>query len=157
MWWQHNLHKNSEGLHYFFYWVMAMTDRLIQGVTSAWYKVLPQSFCMQLILHLCENDCLNDMECVTVVHSHFHTSHACSRWLPFSLFPLACLFFCLSLSLSLCLVVSGNSPGRCIALGGTRDYVLYSLSLSYSPSPYFSFSVAVNFLCNGSHQLISDW
>lgn len=39
-----------------------------------------------------------------------------------------------------------TSPGRCIALGGTRDYVLYSLSLSYSPSHYFSSCVAVTFL-----------
>ena len=84
-------------------WI-TMADCLVRGVTPAWYKVLPQSYCMQLmlvILHLCENDCLSDVECLTVANFHFHTSHACSRWLPFSLFPLALsLFLSLSMALS---------------------------------------------------------
>lgn len=57
-----------------------------------------------------------------------------------------CLIFfsvTLSLSLSLCIYVlfsAVTSPGRCIAVGSTRDYGLYS-SLLYSF--YFSCSVAV--------------
>lgn len=74
------------------------------------------------------DDCLTDAE---LVRSHLHTSHVCSRWLPFSLFALAS-----SLILSVCgLLSAGTSPGRCIALGGTRDYVLNALSRPYTPSP----------------------
>lgn len=52
-----------------------------------------------------------------------------------------CLIFFLSLSLSPYVLLSAvTSPGRCIAVGSTRDYGLYS-SLLYSF--YFSCSVAV--------------
>lgn len=82
-------------------WI-TMSDRLAQGVTPViLYAADVSDFALmwKWLFEWCE---------MSKYGSHLHTSRACSRWLPFSLFPLPPLLLSCSVffSLSSCLVVS---------------------------------------------------
>lgn len=119
---------------------------------TGWYKVLPQSFCMQLrlvILLLREDDCLRDVKCLSTAPSHLHTSRVCTGdcLSHSSLTP--CLLFCLSFSLALCLVVSSNLSREMYCF---RLYKRLCIILSIA----FLLSLPLFLLLGGYHFLVHD-